>query len=415
MDHGGSSVLKLAIDAQLPIVAVQTRDTLNLPEVVKELTGKKIVALPTNGPYAEKTLFATVFQPGEPMKLQLNLLYEKLTAAESTLLLVNAPQVVEPMFDAGEMPVPKSLLMKFLKAVVENEKRAEELTRGLGGCTIKEAAELCRLTMARDNSLTVPGLMQTRKSSFQGNRGLAQVDTKQVFYDPPPALVKWVKLEKSFFLTGSDLRLIPRGLLFDGLPGTGKTAGAKWVAEQLGVPLYRVDIGGTKNKYVGQSEQNMLLNLARLDGEEPCVCLIDEVEKVFSTDIHDTSGTTATMMSQLLWWMAEHKSRLLTVMTTNNAKLLPRELYREGRIDEVMWFSGLEKVEAKDFAAAVLATFPKVKAKFSPVELSFATDTIVAKAMATIKDAADKRVSQAALTKAVHEFIKSNANKLAPA
>ena len=96
--------------------------------------------------------------------------------------------------------------------------------------------------------------------------------------------------EKPFFLTGTDPRLIPRGLLFDGLPGTGKTAGAKWVAEQFGVPLYRVDIGGTKNKYVGQSEANMLMNLARIDGEEPAVALIDEVEKVFSTGIHDTAA-----------------------------------------------------------------------------------------------------------------------------
>ena len=68
--------------------------------------------------------------------------------------------------------------------MVENKKRAEELTRGLGGCTLKEVAELCRLTMARDNSLTVPGLMETRKSSFQGSRGLTQVDTKQDLLRP---------------------------------------------------------------------------------------------------------------------------------------------------------------------------------------------------------------------------------------
>ena len=48
------------------------------------------------------------------------------------------------------------------------------------------------------------------------------------------------------------------------------------------------------------------------------------------------------MMSQLLWWLAEHRSRVLAIMTTNNAKALPKELYREGRMDKVMVFEGLE-------------------------------------------------------------------------
>ena len=113
----------------------------------------------------------------------------------------------------------------------------------------------------------------------------------------------------------------------------------------MGVPLYRVDIGGTKNKYVGQSEANLLSNFSRIDAEEPAIALLDEVEKVFLTKEGD-GGTTTSMLSQMLWWLAEHRSRVLTIMTTNNSKALPRELYREGRIDAVMLFEGLDKDEA---------------------------------------------------------------------
>ena len=102
----------------------------------------------------------------------------------------------------------------------------------------------------------------------------------------------------------------------------------------------------------------MLANLARLDQAEPCVVLIDEIEKVFSTKGGDLDGaTTTTMLSQLLWWLAEHKSRVLTVMTTNNAKALPPELYREGRIDEVMVFEGLTGADAAKFVKGVVSTF----------------------------------------------------------
>ena len=395
-------MLKLAIAAQLPLVAVRTRDSMNLHEVLREITKKAPQPWLPKAPIEKHKLYTFTWAP--KAELPLFSLYEKMVAAESTLILVNPPTVKEPMFDAGEVPVPRRLMMKFMTAVVDDEKKAEELLRGLGGCTIKEAAELARLTMARDKSLTVKGLMETRKSSFQASSGLTQVDPKQSFYQPPPQLVDWVAQEKPFFLHGTDPRLIPRGLLLDGPPGTGKTAAAKWLADQFGVPLYRVDIGGTKDKFVGASEANMLLNLSRLDHEEPCVALIDEVEKVFSTSNTDLSGTTSTMLSQLLWWLAERRSRVLVVMTTNRAKALPRELYREGRIDEVMWFGGLDEGPAVKFVISVLKTFTTMKFhEDDPEILAVVSDAF---ASSKIEGMNPPTVSQAALTKGAYSFIK---------
>lgn len=392
-------MLKLALDAQLPLVAVTTRDIINLPDVLVEVAKKPLVKFDPNAAKPNpSTLFYYVCTPG--IQLPLVKLYEKMVHAESTLLLVNPDRMQEPMFNAGEVPVPRSIMMKFMTAIVDDEKIADGLLRGLGGCTVKEAAELARLTMARDKSLTVQGIMATRKSSFQASSGLTQVDAKQSFYNPPEALAKWVASERGFFLHGKDPRLIPRGLLMDGPPGTGKTAGAKYVADQWGIPLYRVDIGGTKNKYVGESEQNMLTNLSRLDHEEPCVALLDEVEKIFSTNNNDTSGTTSTMLSQLLWWLAERKSRVLVMMTTNKAKVLPKELYREGRIDKVLNFDGLSETDAPMFVKQVLATFDKGK--------HVTDDAVAAILKRTVPlDESHKRYAQAALTSETYAYMKT--------
>jgi ATPase family associated with various cellular activities (AAA) len=389
-------LLKLAIDAELPVVAVSTRDTLNFPDVMKEITDRSVQPFTSNMPTQQHTLYMHMCKEGE--KLPLDVLYAKMIKHESTIVLVNPHKIEDSMFDAGEVPVPRSLMMKLMNAIVSDKKRAEELLRGLGGCTIKEAAELCRLTMARDKSLTVQGLMATRKASFQSSKGLTQVDANQGFYDPPKQLAEWVARERSFFLTGTDHRLMPRGLLMDGPPGTGKTAGAKWIAAQLGVPLYRVDIGGTKNKYVGASEANLLNALARIDAEAPCCVLIDEIEKVFASNSQDTSGTTSTMLSQLLWWLAERRSRVLAIMTTNKASALPRELYREGRVDKVMMFEGLNHYDAVQFARAVFKTFPKAMPAEADIQL-------VVKPL--FYDDAVKKVSQTVLTQSVYQFIKS--------
>lgn len=130
---------------------------------------------------------------------------------------------------------------------------------------------------------------------------------------------------------------------------TGKSAAAKAIASAMGIPLYRLDVGAMKDKYVGNSEANLLSALAQVDQVEPCVVLFDEVEKVFQSQ--NDSGVTTSMLSQLLWWLQEHKSKVFSVMTTNDRTKIPPELYREGRVDQVMVFLGVEGfVEGYKFA-----------------------------------------------------------------
>ncbi len=140
----------------------------------------------------------------------------------------------------------------------------------------------------------------------------------------------------------------------DGLPGVGKTMGAKYLAGALEVPLFRLDVGSIKGKYVGESEHALTAALSAIDLEEPAVLLIDEVEKVFSDDHSDV---TPALLAALLWWLAEHRSKILTVMTCNNRDKIPPELYRAGRIDETFLLKGLGPAEAVDFVVSCIGQF----------------------------------------------------------
>lgn len=391
-------MLKLAVDAQLPLVAVTTRDVINLPEVLKTLTGKTAGRYESQIPLEKSSLYYFVCPKGLPKEkvAVFDSLYEKLVTKESTLLIVNPPIVTDAMFSAGEVPVPRPLMLQFMATVTDDKNKAAELLLALGGVTIKEAAELAKLTMVRDSSLTAPGIVATRKQFFQPQAGMTFIDPHQDFYEPNEELKHWLAREKMFFLQEKDHRLIPRGLLFGGPPGTGKTAGAKYIAEQWGVPLYRIDVGATKTKWHGESEANWVANLNRLDNEQPCVALFDEIEKVFASGTgYGDSGTTTTMLSQLLWWLAERRTRVLAVMTTNDAKKLPKELYRERRVDRQMEFHGLDAKQGRKFAETLLAAF-KVKLdevgwmqRFAPL---YASGTA--------------KVAQAALTEAAYTHVK---------
>ena len=52
--------------------------------------------------------------------------------------------------------------------------------------------------------------------------------------------------------------------LFSGPSGTGKTLAAGWVATQLGLPLYRVDLAAVTSKYIGETEKNVHLNIVKI-------------------------------------------------------------------------------------------------------------------------------------------------------
>jgi len=249
-------------------------------------------------------------------------------------------------------------------------------------------------------------LNAVRQSIPSSVKGLVQIDTDQDFYSPPKELAQWMEKNSVFFLKPDHPDLIPRGLLLDGDPGTGKSAAAKYIASNFGVPLFRADLGTTKGKYVGDSESNLQTLIRQIDLMSPCVVLFDEMEKALKGHSGDTSGVTASMLGSLLWWLQEHKTTVFSVMTTNAMATLPKELYRPGRIDKVMTFNGLETMGA---ASAFIDHLLKVKLqKAFPTEAvavpTWATDRI--KSWLTDSFQSTQAVSQASAVTLVQEIIK---------
>jgi hypothetical protein len=396
-------MLELAIKAKLPLIAVTTSDRVNFVKVIEHITGQKPTkyaedAIKANGGIQkpEQIYYGHHFKDSQDIYVTLR---EQMEHTQSIYIGVNFKRVPSSFFDAGEVPVPKAMVRQRVETIIGQHPKINSYLSVVGGLTLKELDEVMRLTMVRDKSLTPAGIVATRRRTSQGLQGLAQVETHNPGYLPPTELSEWLEREKLFFLAANmDPALVPKGLVLDGPAGVGKTEAAKWIAYMLGLPLYRIDLGTTKNMWVGQSEANLSAILSRLDREEPCVALFDEIEKMVS---EDSSGVGASMLSQLLWWFAESPSRVLRIMTTNDLKRVPAELYRPGRIDKVMNFGGLKgEAAVLKFANHVMAQFPP-KLRVPPPAMAAAL-----KALLMI---GETPVSQATVTQAVKVIVKQNA------
>jgi SpoVK/Ycf46/Vps4 family AAA+-type ATPase len=130
----------------------------------------------------------------------------------------------------------------------------------------------------------------------------------------------------------------PRGILLVGVPGCGKSLSAKSIAVNWKLPLYRLDFATVQGSYVGQSEQQLKDALTTAEHISPCVLWIDEIEKGLSGHGSGNDGGVSTrMVGQFLFWLQECKKQVFVVATANDVSMLPPELLRRGRFDELFF------------------------------------------------------------------------------
>lgn len=130
----------------------------------------------------------------------------------------------------------------------------------------------------------------------------------------------------------------PRGILLVGVPGCGKSLSAKSISANWKLPLYRLDFATVQGSYVGQSEQQLKDALTTAENVAPCILWIDEIEKGLSgAGSSNDGGVSTRMVGQFLFWMQECRKQVFVVATANDVSMLPSELLRRGRFDELFF------------------------------------------------------------------------------
>jgi cell division protease FtsH len=130
--------------------------------------------------------------------------------------------------------------------------------------------------------------------------------------------------------------IVPKGMLFVGPPGTGKTFFAKAMATALDASVQVVSGPELKSKWVGESEQNLREVFEKARKSAPAIIIFDEIDSFASArGTYTGSGVEHSMVNQLLTEMdGFRKDELIFVVgTTNFPESLDPALLRPGRFE----------------------------------------------------------------------------------
>lgn len=151
-------------------------------------------------------------------------------------------------------------------------------------------------------------------------------------------LKEWVSMRRSCYSEEAKEFGVepPKGMVLVGPPGTGKSLVAKAVANELGVPLVRLDFGRVFSSFVGSSEQRMRQALRMVESMAPIVLFCDEIDKgLGGIGGSGDSGTSSRVLGSFLTWLQECKRPVFVMVTANNVTGLPPEMLRRGRFDAI--------------------------------------------------------------------------------
>ncbi|MCK4835786.1 MAG: AAA family ATPase [Candidatus Aminicenantes bacterium] len=127
----------------------------------------------------------------------------------------------------------------------------------------------------------------------------------------------------------------PRGILAMGVSGCGKSLAAKIIASLWDLPLFRLDMNLVYSGMGGSPELVFSRALKTMDSVAPAVLWIDEIESGI-TDKH-TDSESSRILGYFLTWMQEHTSDIFIAATANRIDMLPAEMLRRGRFDQIFF------------------------------------------------------------------------------
>ncbi len=284
--------------------------------------------------------------------------YKKLKNSKKLIILLSSdeyfPDSIKKEIDIIHFDLPdydelKTLFFKFLDSMEKSgrqinldEKQKKTFIIAAQGLTLDEAYRAFMKAFQGQNSISIDlvNKIHLEKKQLILKEGVLEYYPHKFTMDDMGGLDNlkdWLKKrERAFSKEAKQFGLErPRGMLTMGISGCGKSLSSKIVASLWDLPLFRLDMNLVYSGMGGSPELAFSRALKTMDSVAPAILWIDEIESGI-TDKH-TDSESSRILGYFLTWMQEHTSEIFIAATANRIDMLPAEILRRGRFDQIFF------------------------------------------------------------------------------
>ncbi len=164
---------------------------------------------------------------------------------------------------------------------------------------------------------------------------------------------------------------VPQAILFQGVPGCGKSHLVKALACELNWPL--LELRNVRSPYVGQSEMNLDHVIRVVEQLQPAILFFDEIDQSLGqrgTGVSGDSGTSERMLAKIFSWLGSlHlRGKVLFIGASNRPDILDPALFDRIGVSIPFLKPGTE--ELSELVPMLLIQFERKLEGISPREVA---------------------------------------------
>jgi len=233
--------------------------------------------------------------------------------------------------DHWQASVREQVAARYPKVLEHDRRHMEMVADATGGLTRKQTTDVIVMSISACREINIDFILNEKKKLVEQAGYIIDKPTNgfEVIGGLAPLKV-WVSMMRNRFTKEAidyGFDAYPSGLLLAGVPGCGKSAIAKAMANEWGMNMITVQAENLKGSLVGESEKKVGTLLRTARAAAPVILFVDEAEKLLgkSDGVHD-GGAHDAVLGQFLSFMQEDDSGVFFVFTANNMDKFAPEL-----------------------------------------------------------------------------------------